>query len=534
MSINIKTYDVIVAGGSLGGVMTAYSLCKNGHKVLLIEETKWIGGQLTSQGVPSDEHQMIEKTGATKTYREYRNRVRNYYRNHPSIIDELKTKEIFNPGNGWVSKNSHDPRLALKLLNDMLDPFVKNGRLEIILNAKVIGAETIDHEIKNVTIETKDTIFTAKASYVVDATDTGELLPITQTKYVTGAEAFSEYQEPHAPEKALPKDMQPITWTAAVGFMEDGKDHTIDKPELYEYFKNYIMPFGESVLSWYAAGLDHGTKRLFSMFATPNTKFSETPAMFTYRQVIEKNYFKDNYEPASVMLINWPQNDYIMGNIFDDPNSEMHKYRAKQLTLSLVYWLQTEAKRCDGKGFGYKEVKLMPEVLGTDDGLALAPYIRESRRIKALYTIKEQDINKRYAKEPKFFWDTVGVGHYHIDLHMTTETKTYFFDETWPFQIPLGALIPVETKNLIAACKNIGTTHVTNGCYRLHPVEWNIGESAGHFISFCLEKNLLPKDIYQSKELVKEFQQKLESEGVMLSWPDDVYIDESKYIVKGY
>src|SRR5690554_3158331 len=227
MSINIKTYDVIVAGGSLGGVMTAYSLCKNGHKVLLIEETKWIGGQLTSQGVPSDEHQMIEKTGATKTYREYRNRVRNYYRNHPKIIDELKTKEIFNPGNGWVSKNSHDPRLALKLLNDMLDPFVKNGRLEIILNAKVIGAETIDHEIKNVTIETKDTIFTAKSSYVVDATDTGELLPITQTKYVTGAEAFSEYQEPHAPEKALPGDMQPITWTAAVGFMEDrSEEHT--------------------------------------------------------------------------------------------------------------------------------------------------------------------------------------------------------------------------------------------------------------------------------------------------------------------
>src|SRR3712207_8972640 len=48
-----------------------------------------------------------------------------------------------------------------------------------------------------------------------------------------------------------------------------------------------------------------------------------------------------------------------------------------------------------------------------------------------------------------------------------------------PFQVPLGAMIPVRVNNLIAGCKNIGTTHVTNGCYRLHPVEWTIGEAAG-------------------------------------------------------
>jgi hypothetical protein len=34
-------------------------------------------------------------------------------------------------------------------------------------------------------------------------------------------------------------------------------------------------------------------------------------------------------------------------------------------------------------------------------------------------------------------------------------------------------------ENLLAGAKNLGVTHITNGCYRLHPVEWNIGESAG-------------------------------------------------------
>ena len=40
-------------------------------------------------------------------------------------------------------------------------------------------------------------------------------------------------------------------------------------------------------------------------------------------------------------------------------------------------------------------------------------------------------------------------------------------------------VLPRRVENLLPACKNLGVTHLTNGCYRLHPVEWNIGESAG-------------------------------------------------------
>jgi hypothetical protein len=71
------------------------------------------------------------------------------------------------------------------------------------------------------------------------------------------------------------------------------------------------------------------------------------------------------------------------------------------------------------------------------------------------------------------------VGSYRIDLHPTTRQRTYVDISSWPFQIPLGALIPVRVENLLPACKNLGVTHITNGCYRLHPVEWNIGEAAG-------------------------------------------------------
>lgn len=523
----LNKYDVIVVGASLGGVMSAYSLAKNNHRVLLIEETDWIGGQLTSQGVPSDEHIFIEETGSTETYRKYRNKVREYYRNHPDIIDELKTTEIFNPGSGWVSKNAHEPLLAVKLLNEMLEPFVKSGNLDILYNSVVIDANYTNEKVNNITVKTNNENKIYEAIYFIDGTDNGDLLPITGTEYVTGAESFSEYNEPHAPKEAKPLDMQPITWVAAVKY-DEGKNHVMEKPEMYDFYKNYQLPFKESVLSWYAAGLDLNSKRLFSMFATPNTKFEDTPAMFTYRQIFDPNHFKNAKDLSPVMLINWPQNDYILGNIIENDDIEKHKYAAKQLTLSLVYWLKTEAERCDGKGFGYPEIALSPETLGTTTGLAKAPYIRESRRIKALYTIIEQDINKRYATTPTKYWDTVGVGLYHIDLHMTTETKTYFFDETWPFEIPLGSLIPKTKQNLIAGCKNIGTTHVTNGCYRLHPVEWNIGESAGFLLSYCLKNNVTPHEVYNDKKRVKELQNELIENGVQLEWPNYVFEEGEK------
>lgn len=519
-----KNFDVIVVGGSLGGVLAAYSLAKNDHNVLLIEETDWIGGQLTSQGVPSDEHDFIEETGCSQTYRKYRNKVRDYYRNLPNIIDELKSKEIFNPGNGWVSKNSHEPRLAHQYLSEMLEPFIAKGNLTLNLNSIAINSSNDDEKVYSIDVKNLLTnkIETFEAKYFIDSTDNGDLLPVTNTNYVTGAESFADHNEPHAPEVAMPNDMQPVTWTAAVGF-EKGGNNIIEKPAMYDLFKSYQMPFNESILSWYAAGLDLGSKRLFSMFAEPGTELENTPAMFTYRQIFEPKFYTNSEELIPVMLINWPQNDYFFGNIIENNDTEYHKYAAKQLTLSLVYWLQTEAKRDDGKGFGYPEIKLMPDVLGTEDGLSKAPYIRESRRIKALYTVKEQDINKRYATKIPNFFDSVGVGLYHIDLHMTTETKTYFFDETYPFQIPLGALIPEAKTNLVAGCKNIGTTHVTNGCYRLHPIEWNIGESAGLLVSYCLKNNLNTHDVYKSKDLIKDFQKTLIDNGIQLEWPSYVF-----------
>ena len=113
------------------------------------------------------------------------------------------------------------------------------------------------------------------------------------------------------------------------------------------------------------------------------------------------------------------------------------------------------------------------------------------------------------------------MGWYAIDIHGQA-TDIVYIAPTKPFQIPLGALVSRHLDNLLAACKNIGTTHITNGCYRLHPVEWNIGEAAGALAAFCLGQQQTPADVCSSAALRRQYQQTLLAAGVPLYWYEDV------------
>lgn len=119
---------------------------------------------------------------------------------------------------------------------------------------------------------------------------------------------------------------------------------------------------------------------------------------------------------------------------------------ARELTRRLIYWLQTEPPQPDG-GSGYPQLRLAAGALGTCDGLAGAPDIRESRRIRAEFTVAEQHIGVAArsggpgAAGAALFADSAGIGSYRIDLHPSTAGRGYLDISPYPFQIPLGALV---------------------------------------------------------------------------------------------
>jgi len=519
MELHMKA-EIIIIGASTGGVAAALAASKMGKRVILTEETDWIGGQLTSQAVPPDENIWIEQFGCTASYRRFRNGVRDYYLRHFPVKAEARRALAFNPGNATVSKISHEPRAAHAVLRDMLAPYVHSGRLTILEHCKAVKAEADGDDITSVTLShllTGDEIVLT-GQYFLDATEEGDLLPMANVEYVTGAESAAETGEPHAlPGAADPSDMQAITWCFAIDHIE-GEDFTISRPAQYDFWRNYRADFWPDMqLSW--TGLvPHTLEPNPYSFFPDGKKFS----LWQYRRLIDHTQFEPGAFESDLTVVNWPQNDYWLGPIIDVSPEERAKHllNARELSLSLLYWMQTEAERPDGKA-GYPGLRLRGDVVGTIDGLAKMPYIRESRRIKAEFTVLEQHLSPDCRSDGKAvrYEDSVGIGSYRIDLHPSTALRTYVDVSSLPFHIPLGALIPVRMNNLLAACKNIGTTHITNGCYRLHPVEWNIGEAAGYLAAYCAANGLSPKAVRGDAEQLEQFQKLLIAEGIELDWP---------------
>jgi len=517
--------DVVVVGGGLGGCAAALAAARNGLRVIMTEETDWIGGQLTQQAVPPDENQWIESIGATQSYQALRSGIRDYYRHHYTLTARAMSNPRLNPGNGWVSRVCAEPRVCLDVLNGMLAPFVASGRLRILLHHKAVRAETHGDRITAVhafsSASGRDVVLNAK--YYADATELGDLLPLSRTEYRVGSEAQNQTDEPHAKSIAQRDNMQGFTMCFAMEYVA-GEDHTIDRPRDYAYWRDYTI-----------TAADGSPLRLLS-FDEPEVKRigfdpDSRKGFWSYRRIIDRDLFVGGTPSNDVTIVNWSQNDYSFGLLCDvsSDTAARHIDRAKQLSLSLLYWLQTQAPRPDG-GTGWRGLRLRPDIVGTADGLAKYPYIRESRRIDAEFTVLEQHVTteaRMHATGSGIadvrampFSDTVGIGHYSMDLHLTTTGDRGRYGSTLPFQIPLGALIPRRVENLLPACKNIGVTHLTNGCYRLHPIEWNIGESVGSLVAFAQTKKQSPRAVRNRPALLTDFQRELERAGVRLAWPD--------------
>jgi hypothetical protein len=196
--------EVAVIGGGTGGCAAALAALRGGLRVVMTEETDWVGGQLTAQGVPPDEHPWIESFGGTRLYRDYRNAVREYYRRHYPLTEDARARPHLNPGDGTVSRLTHEPRVSLAVLEAMLAPWIAGGKLTLLLKHRPVSADTEGNRVRSVTVRSLDSGATRaiEASYFIDATEQGDLLPLTRTEYVTGFESRAQTGEPHAPAQA--------------------------------------------------------------------------------------------------------------------------------------------------------------------------------------------------------------------------------------------------------------------------------------------------------------------------------------------
>ncbi len=225
--------------------------------------------------------------------------------------------------------------------------------------------------------------------------------------------------------------------------------------------------------------------------------------------------------------------------------------------------------------------------MGTVHGLAKFPYVREGRRLVGRYAsgwpqgfqINEVDISRKdYAQDPyyqtqlppglfselaiglgglqglnvmlgeldiknmawrtraRLYPDSVGIGHYPIDFHPCMREsppekpgniewpgERQGAADTYPFQIPLRAMIPPRIDNLLVTGKNIAVSHIAAAAYRVQAYEWSAGAGAGTTAAFVLERNLLPPDLIQPLPLeskpLAQLQQRLIANNNPIAFP---------------
>lgn len=518
---SIPTCDVLVVGGGLGGVAAAESLARRGVTVILTEPTAWLGGQLTSQAVPvPDENSYIEKEPGcgTRTYRELRQQLRDRYAAMPGI----KPGRAANVGACWVSRVSGEPAVWEQVVRDRLAPLQGPGGIrQILTRHELVEVRRFPHNGRYQYADFVDLdtgrITRVAAKYLLDASEMGDGIAQAGSPWTVGAEARSAFGEPNAPEKAQPDWVQSLTYCFGVRWQPEGTRQIVEKPAEYDYFKS---------LGEYTLGYDYSDARGRVFYKV----FEKVPGaggpFWTYRRLIAASSFTGVPKYAQdVALINWRGNDFHEESPVGKPVAEQIRIlkRAKAFAQGFLYWLQTECPRDDG-GTGYPEMQLARDLTGSEDGFALHPYIRESRRLQAEFTLTQQHLapdpanpDKKWGEE---FPDTVGIALYAMDIH-PSKGEPPFLSRALPYHLPLGAFIAKSgPANVLPAAKNFGATRLALSSARMHPTEWLAGEVAGHLAAFCIQRQVDPAAVRRDPALLQEFQARLKESGVPLRWSE--------------
>jgi hypothetical protein len=435
--------QVLVVGGTTGGVAAAIQSARSGVPTVLVEETNMLGGMLTAAGVSCVDGNDHLNSGIWEEFR------RALYRHYNT--NNLAT--------GWVSNNCFEPHVGDSIFKAWV---AKEKNLTVMYgwypdtvfvnNNRVTGVGFVNNEGK---------ILTLTAEITIDATELGDVFAMAGAAYDLGMEAPAYSGEKEAIEKN--NIIQDITWAAILKDYGKGADKTIAKP----------------------LGYDASTYNC----STAGAPCTAKPYAFNTQKVLDYGRLpvKDSMHPK--YMLNWPiyGNDFYVNIVEVKPIKRQALYNdARNHTLGFIYFLQTT--------LGFKNIGLAEDEL--KNGLALIPYNREGRRLKG-----DVRFNINHIKEPykyDLYKTGIAVGDYPVDHHHNQypgKVPDIKFPQVPSFSIPFGALIPAEIDGLIVGEKGISVSNIANGSTRLQPVVLLTGQAAGIAAALCIKNNLQPRNV---------------------------------------
>ncbi|NET37957.1 MAG: FAD-dependent oxidoreductase [Cyanothece sp. SIO1E1] len=534
--------SILIVGGSTAAYAAALTVLKANLDVCLVQPQTVVGGQFTAQALPaSDDGSLLrkqakfdqvdgEKFAISKAQHSFRERQRE--------LQQINGRKDRNPGGGWVSPLSTTPIVAATALNEAIAPYLDGNKLTLIPFAEpvevLMGVSAEQRRrVQGVVFKDWQTeqTFTVNGKVVIEATDLGDLLEVGNIASRVGQEARHETGEQALPEEALPQCQQSFTFDVLVERTAPGQGVPIGAPVGYDreaWLKAH--EFRASFWMKNKGQWEHRPRGFFDDFG-----------IFRYRRLQRLKSHEKSISPGDITVLNWgvtqhgPDgpfccgNDYRSGELVGVSREERqtHLKRARDRAQAYVHYLQSNGIDLKPRG----------DLTWTEDGIALEPYIREARRGVALTTIRHEDVSEAFfpnQARAKSFGDSVGIGQYHyLDLHGNDKKGHASLPGTKvlarPFTIPLGSLVPIDTDGLVLSAKSIGTTHITNAAYRMHPVEWAIGEASGFLATLAVWLDQDVRAIATDEKRVRQLQGFLTRNGIPIFWFDDIAHDDPDF-----
>lgn len=491
-----KSYDIVIAGAGTGGVAAAIQAARLGANVALLEESDWIGGQMTAAGVGTmDEGVGPESTPPSGFYAEYLDRIRNFYHAHGKSISTCYWNTV---------SHCFDPRIARQILEEMIAD-TNSGKanpthahIDLYLRDRVVSVIATASTVTGV-VTSQHQNFASKV--LIDATEYGDVLPLTPARYRIG-HSMGEDQHNSC--------IQAITWTAVIKKYPNGVPPELQMRNPPPDYEKWAPQFRRSM----DANGNHANRNL-PVAMDVYAGYRGLPDLSN-----PTNYTGVDDREITRTSMNWFNDLEVTTDLSDRTKREQISCQAKLKTLANLYYIQHEMGEkqwsvADDEGLdtAYNEANSCPEIpaeyKALEHNLSQIPYVRESIRLVGEYTLTGGDIRREseWSKSVRGFTDAVAVGDYPNDLHGCNKSPDLFESElehitdlptAWrfgPFQVPIRSLIPEKVDGLLAAEKNISQSRIANGATRLQPITMLTGEAAGALAALAVLHGQQPRNV---------------------------------------
>ena len=508
-------YDVVVYGGTSGGVTAAVQCSRMGKTVVLIESTQFLGG-LTTGGLGATD--IGNKRAIGGLSREFYQRIYKYYLAPERWTRETREAYFKDRVKNEESMWTFEPSVATKIFNDMITeanvPVVFGQRLDLKKGVIKDGAR-----ITKIVMESGRSF---EASVFIDATYEGDLMAKAGVSYHVGRESNQIYAEtinglqmkgtihhqfvkqvdPYIKPGNPSSGLLPGVTAMPVGKDGDG-DHRIQAynfrlctTDKAENRRPWPKPEGYNELSYelLLRNFEAGDKRVpWHPLWMPNRK-SDTNNNFAF----STDNIGMNYE--------YPDGDYAV--------REKIWKEHEQYTKGLTWTLANHPRVPESVRQEFNRIALVKDEFVDNDNWPRQLYVREARRMVSDYVMSEKN-----CKRIEIVADSVGMGAYNMDSH---NTQRYVTEEgfarnegdiqigTKPYPISYRSIRPKAeqcTNLLVPVC--LAASHISYGSIRMEPVFMVMGQSAAtaavHAINEQTNVQRIDPDKLQ-KQLLKDGQ----------------------------